>query len=83
MASVMLHFPLPFPIVKMLGTDLGNLKIAFESADKFCGTHVPLEVFGWSGSTSVGVLFVQHLCHPCHFLHVNSHSNLKDMGFVY
>ena len=50
----MLHFPLPSPIVKMLGTDLGSLKISFEPADKFCGTHVPLEVVGWSGSTSVG-----------------------------
>ena len=54
MVSLMLHFPLPFPIVKTLGTDLGSHKIAFESADKFCGTHVPLEVVGWSGSTSVG-----------------------------
>ena len=54
MVSLILHLPLPFPIVKALGTDLGSLKTAFESAPKFCGTHVPLEVVGWSGSMSVG-----------------------------
>ena len=56
MVSLMLCLPLPFPfsIVKALGTDLGSLKIALESAYESWGTHVPLEVVGWSGSTSVG-----------------------------
>ena len=54
MVSLMLHLPLPFPIVRALGTDLGSLKIALESAHKSCGTCVLLEVVGWSGSTSVG-----------------------------
>ena len=40
----MLHLPLPFPIVRALGTDLGSLKTAFESAPKSCGTCVPLEL---------------------------------------
>ena len=50
----MLQLPLTFPIVKALGTDLGSLKIALESAYESGGTHVPLEVVDWSGSTSVG-----------------------------
>ena len=54
MASLMLHLPLPFPIVKALGTDLGSPKIALESVYESWGTHVPLEVVGRSGSTSVG-----------------------------
>ena len=54
MVSLMLHLPLPFPIVRaFLGTDLGSLIIALESAHKSCSTHVPLEVVGWSGLTSV------------------------------
>ena len=56
MASVIFHLPLlfPFSIVKALGTDWGSLKMAFESACKFWGIHVPVEVVGWLGSTSVG-----------------------------
>ena len=38
----MLHLPLPFPIVKALGTDLGSLKITLESVYESWGTHVPL-----------------------------------------
>ena len=83
MVSLMLHLPLPFPIVNALETDLGSLKIAFESAHEFWGTHVPLEVVGQSGSTSVEGSVCSGLFHQWHFLCVNSHSNLKDMGIVY
>ena len=56
MVSLMLHLLLPFPfsIVKALGTDLGSLKIALESAYESWGTCMPLKVVGWSGSMSVG-----------------------------
>ena len=52
----MLYLPLlfPFSIVRALGTDLGSLKIALESAYESWDTQMPLEVVGWSGSTSVG-----------------------------
>ena len=53
MVSLILHLPLPFPIVKALGTDLGSLNIALASAHNSC-TCVPVEVKGWSGLTSVG-----------------------------
>ena len=54
MVSVMLHLPFPCTIVKALGTVLGSLKIGLESAYESWGTRMPLEVVGWSGSTSVG-----------------------------
>ena len=52
MVSVLLYLPLPLPfsIVKALGTVLGSLKKVLESVYGSWGTCMPLEVVGWSGS---------------------------------
>ena len=49
MASVMLHLPLLFLFLysQSLGTDWGSFTMAFASACKSWGPHVPVDVVGW------------------------------------